>query len=125
MRISEGKLVVNVSLRGKRFRVSEDALLDTGAALTVVPPEIADFLELEVNRNLPRARLVTASGMIETSVKVLDELEIVGIKVENLPVVIHGIPDPAPIKILLGMNFVERVNLEVDGKNSVFNIRDP
>jgi predicted aspartyl protease len=125
MRISDRKLVLKVSLRGKRFRVSEDAIIDTGASFSVIPPEIADFLELEVDRSFPRARLVTASGVIETSVKVLPELEVAGIKVENLRVVIHKIPDPAPVKILLGMNFIEKINLEIDGKNNSFEIRDP
>lgn len=125
MRIFEKKLVLRVNLKGKRFRVSEDALLDTGAAFTVLPPEIADFLELEADRGHPRARLVTASGMIEASVRVLDELEVAGIRLKSIPVVIHEIPDPAPVKILLGMNFVEKVILEIDGKNSTFNIRDP
>jgi hypothetical protein len=32
---------------------------------------------------------------------------------------------PAPVKILLGMNFIEKVNLEIDGKNNLFEIRDP
>ena len=105
--------------------VLEDALIDTGAAFTVIPPEIADLLELEVNKDRPRARLVTASGIIETPVKVLDMLEIADIKVEKLPVVIHKIPDPAPIKVLLGMNFIEKVKLIVNGKERKFDLQDP
>jgi predicted aspartyl protease len=50
MKISGRKLVVRVSLKGRKFRVSEDALIDTGAAFTVIPPELADFLELDVDR---------------------------------------------------------------------------
>ncbi|MCD6537371.1 hypothetical protein J7L18_01990 [Candidatus Bathyarchaeota archaeon] len=33
---------------------------------SVIPPATADFLELEVNRSLPKDILVTASGLIET-----------------------------------------------------------
>ena len=69
--------------------------------------------------------MVTASGIIETSIKVLDGLEVAGIRVEKLPVVVHKIPDPAPIKILLGMNFIERVRLLVDGKGGSFDLEDP
>ena len=104
MKVSERKLVVKVALKGKRFRVSEDALIDTGAAFTVIPPELADFLELDVDRGYPSARAVNA---------------------KNLQVVIHKIPDPAPVKILLGMSFIERINLEINGKDSLFEIRDP
>ena len=125
MEIREGKLLVRVRLEGKRFRVFEDALIDTGAAFTVIPPVIADFLELETNRAFPKAMLVTASGLIEAPVKILEKLEVAGIEIERLPVVVHKIPDPAPIKVLLGMNFIEKVKLTVDGKKNEFEIQDP
>lgn len=125
MEIRERKLISRAKLEGKKLHVLEDVLIDTGAAFTVIPPEIADFLELEVNRDYPRARLVTASGVIETPVKVLGKLEIGDIKIEKLPVVIHKIPDPAPIKVLLGMNFIEKVTLTVNGKEGKFDLQDP
>lgn len=125
MEIRERKLISRAKLEGRKLYVLEDVLIDTGAAFTVIPPEIADFLDLEVNRDYPRARLVTASGIIETPVKVLDMLEIADIKVEKLPVVIHKIPDPAPIKVLLGMNFIEKVRLTVNGKKGKFDLQDP
>ena len=69
MEIKEGKLLLSIRLEGKRFRVLEDALIDTGAAFTVIPPVIADFLELEADTALPKARLVTASGLLEPPVR--------------------------------------------------------
>jgi clan AA aspartic protease (TIGR02281 family) len=125
MVITEGKLLVRVKLEGKRFRVFEDALIDSGAAFTVIPPVVADFLELETNRAFPKAMLITASGLIEAPVKILEKLEVAGIEIEKLPVVVHKIPDPAPIKVLLGMNFVEKVKLTINGKQNEFNIEDP
>jgi clan AA aspartic protease (TIGR02281 family) len=125
MKILARKLLVKAKLTGKKFSVSEDAIIDTGAAFTVIPPETADFLELEPNKDYPKATLVTASGIIETPVKTLNRIEVVNIKVENLPVVIHKIPDPAPVKILLGMNFIDTVKLIVNGKNRIFNLEDP
>lgn len=125
MDIREGRLLARVRLEGRRFRVFEDALIDTGAAFTVVPPATSDFLELVTNRAFPKAMLVTASGLIETPVKILEKLEISGIGIEKLPVVVHKIPDPAPIKVLLGMNFIEKVKLTIDGKEGMFNLEDP
>ncbi len=86
---------------------------------------IADFLELETDSAFPKAMLVTASGLIEAPVKILEKLEVAGIEIESLPVVVHKIPDPAPIKVLLGMNFIEKVKLRVDGKQDEFEIQDP
>jgi hypothetical protein len=45
--------------------------------------------------------------------------------VEGLPVVVHRIPDPAPVKVLIGMNFIHRTKLEVNGKAQTFEIEDP
>ena len=123
MKIEENKLVVKAQLLGKRF-VEEDALIDTGAAFSVIPPEIDDFLELEPYE-IPKTKLITASGMIEPEVKILEKIVIEEITIEKLPVVIHEIPDPAPIKILLGMNFIKNVNLRINGKENAFNIEDP
>ncbi len=125
MEIKEGKLLARVRLEGKRFRVLEDALIDTGAAFTVIPPVISDFLELETSKAFPKAMLVTASGLIEAPVKILEKLEAAGIEIEKLPVVVHKIPDPAPIKVLLGMNFIEKIKLVINGKGRKFGLKDP
>lgn len=125
MKIQARRLLVRVKLVGKKLSIFENALIDTGAAFTVIPPETADLLELDLNKDYPKATLVTASGIIETSVKVLDEIEVANIKIENLPVVTHKIPDPAPLKILLGMNFIEKVKLLIDGKKETFALKDP
>jgi len=125
MVISGDRLLTRVRLEGKKYRVSEDALIDSGAAFTVIPPVVADFLELETDRALQKAMLVTASGLIEAPIKILTKLEAAGIEVENLRVVLHRIPDPSPIKVLLGMNFLENVKLTVNGKQHQFKIEDP
>ena len=49
MEIRERKLISRAKLEGKKLHVLEIVLIDTGAAFTVLPPEIDDFLELEVN----------------------------------------------------------------------------
>ena len=125
MEIVERKLICQVKLQGKSHSVLEDALIDTGAAFTVLPPETADFLELETDKRFPRAKLVTASGIIETPVKTLATLKVGGLETTEVQVVVHKIPDPAPIKVLLGMNFVEKMKLVVDGKTSQFALEDP
>jgi len=86
---------------------------------------IADFLDLETNRAFPKAVLITASGLIEVPVKILERLEVSGLEIEKLSVVVHKIPDPAPIKVLLGMNLIEKIKLIIDGKGGKFNLKDP
>jgi len=67
----------------------EDAFIDTGAALTVVPPITSDLLELETSKPFQMVSLVTASGLIEVPINILDKLEVAGIEVEKLPVAVH------------------------------------
>jgi predicted aspartyl protease len=116
MEIVDRKLIGRGKLQGKRYSVFENALIDTRAAFTVIPPETADFLELQIDQRIPKAKLVTASGIIETPVMVLEKLEVAGFETKDLQVVVHKIPDPAPIKVLLGMNLIEKMKLIVDGK---------
>lgn len=125
MEIVDRKLICTAKLHGKKRGVYEDILIDTDAAFTVIAPETADFLELELDADLPKTRLETASGIIETPIRTLEKLETAGLNVEGLQVVVHKIPDPAPIKVLLGMNFVERTKLVIDGKNGMFEFEKP
>lgn len=55
----------------------------------------------------------------------MEKLEAENIAVERLPVVIDEIPDPAPIKVLLEMNFMDKVKLIVDEKEKTFQMEDP
>jgi len=48
-----------------------------------------------------------------------------GLEIEKLPVVVHKIPDPAPIKVLIGMNFIEKTKPIIDGKGKKFEVEDP
>ncbi len=57
--------------------------------------------------------------------KVLNALHVADLVIENLPVVVYRIPDPAPIKILLGMNLIERMKLHINGKDRTFTLGDP
>lgn len=42
MKIQARRLLVRVKLVGKKLSIFENALIDTGAAFTVIPPETAD-----------------------------------------------------------------------------------
>jgi len=58
-------------------------------------------------------------------VRVLERLEVGGREARELQVVIHKTRDPAPIKVLLAMNLIEKMKLIVDGKKNDFKLEDP
>ena len=125
MEIKEGKLVLVARLTGSAISIVEDTLIDTGSTFTILPPEVADKLKLKVYRRMPKVNLTTASGFIEAPVRLLNQIEIGGLGLDNIPVVIHRIPDPAPVKILIGMNLLQRAKLVVNGKENEFKLDDP
>jgi len=90
---------------GKRRIAEVDALVDTGATLTVVPRRLAEELGLEVTGKVPA---MTASGKIELErTRIWIELE--G-REDVVPAVISDIVD----KVLIGVTTLEVLGLQVD-----------
>jgi len=90
----EGKKVVEV-----------DALVDTGATLTVVPRRLAEELGL---RPTGRATVATANGVVELEkTRIWIELEGRG---EVVPALVSDVVD----KVLIGVTTLEVLGLQVD-----------
>jgi clan AA aspartic protease (TIGR02281 family) len=91
-------------------------ILDTGATFTSVSRQAADALGIRSRDG--SVRLITASGVIQAPLALLDEVDVGGAIAHHVPAVIHDLPNtPAPIVGLLGMSFLERfrVNLDLSG----------
>jgi len=90
---------------GKRRIVEVDALVDTGATLTVVPRRLAEELELEVTGRVPA---------MSAGVKIELERTRIWIELEGredvVPAVISDIID----KVLIGVTTLEVLGLQVD-----------
>ena len=125
MKIEKQRLTVKVELYGEDSSIAVDALIDTGAAFTVIPFGLADFLGLEVDKTRPKVNLITASGVIEAPRRILRKIRVGRLEVRGLPIVLHELPAPAPVKVLLGMDFLSKVRLEIDGKKGEFSLKDP
>jgi len=89
----------------KKRIIEVNALVDTGATLTVIPHRLADELGLEVTG---RVAVITAGGRIELGrTRVWIELE--G-REEIMPAVISDVVD----KVLIGITTLEVLGLQVD-----------
>jgi len=89
----------------KRRVVEVNALVDTGATLTVIPYRLADELGLEVTGRMP---VMTAGGRIELRrTRIWIELE--G-REEVVPALISDVID----KVLIGVTALEVLGLQVD-----------
>ena len=96
---------VRIGDPGKRRVAEVDALVDTGATLTVIPRRLAGELGLEVTGKVP---VMTAGGRIELDrTRVWIELE--G-REDIVPAVISDIVD----RVLIGVTALEVLGLQVD-----------
>jgi len=120
MKFQDSKLILKVELFGKKSSIIVEALIDTGAAYTLIPPRIANLLELELDKEEPYVMLSTASGVIGVTKKIINEIKINGLMFKNIPAVIHELPEPTLIKVLIGMNLLMKTKLIVDGKKKEF-----
>jgi len=90
---------------GKKRVVEVDALVDTGAALTVIPRKLAEELGLEVTGRVP---VMTAGGRaVLEKTRIWIELE--G-REEVVPAAISDVID----KVLVGVTALEVLGLQVD-----------
>ena len=89
-------------------------LLDTGATFISVSHAVAERLGIRSTEN-GTVRLVTASGVIEAPLAILDEVDVGGAVARYVPAVIHDLPGMPPnIVGLLGMSFLERFQVNLD-----------
>jgi clan AA aspartic protease (TIGR02281 family) len=89
-------------------------ILDTGASYTSVSTSVAKRLGISTSGNAT-VRLITASGVIQAPLALLDEVDIGGAVSRLVPVVVHDLPGmPSNVVGLLGMSFLERFRVNLD-----------
>lgn len=116
------KLKVKVIFYKKNLRYAEDATIDTGSSITIIPSEIADHLGFELDKEIPTMKIVTGSGILEIPRKAADMMKINDLIFSNFVVGVHELPKEAETKVLIGMNIINQIKLIVDGKNKEFEI---
>ncbi len=99
-----------------------ELVVDTGATLTTIPSALADNLQLRRAGN-QRVKVATASGTVEGEVVTLPSLHIGQIEVKNVQAVVLDLPDSLRGKGLLGLNVLQRLNMEIDSKNGLLILR--
>jgi len=90
---------------GKRRVIEVDALVDTGATLTVIPRKLANELGLEVTGKVP---VMTAGGRIEL------ERTRVWIELEGKEDIVSAVISDVIDKVLIGVTTLEVLGLQVD-----------
>lgn len=116
-------ILVEVRIEGKEKRwTSLQMALDTGASLTVIPWSAAEMLGLDPARSRRRMRFMTGSGMEAAPVLTVDAIEILGIRVKQVPVLCHDLPQRSLVDGLLGLSFLKHCRLFIDFREGVLSL---
>lgn len=99
-----------------------DVLLDTGAVYTVMAWDVLKDVGYDPARSERTVSIVTANGVIEAPVVSVMAVEIRDLRVTDLDVVCHDIPELAGIEGLLGLNFLRHFRVVIDYPSGFFEI---
>ena len=118
-----GVVVRNVALVSLTARVHADAMLDTGAAVCIVPPSVAAALGLKSGNKIgQRAFDVVGGDRVSMDMHCLQSLRVGSAEAYNILIAVAK-PGPALRFALLGMSFMERfgtTTVDLNGDRVVF-----
>jgi predicted aspartyl protease len=105
-------IIVEALVTGPRARLPGRFVLDTGATLTTMIPELADSIGYSPRDGLKRARVHTAVGEEEGYVLRVAELAVLGYAMPSFLINVFDLGH-GDIDGLLGMNFLSDFNVEI------------
>lgn len=86
-------------------------LVDTGASYTVITPETAKALGVEVTEETATVPVTTANGTINAPVVTLKNVSLGGMNVKNVEAVVTSLGDTPQLSGLLGMSFFKGMEI--------------
>lgn len=96
-------------------------ILDTGATFTSISRLVANTLGI-LSRD-GSIRLVTASGVIQAPLALLEEVDVGGAVARHVPAVILDLPNAPPSIVgLLGLSFLERFRVNLDLSSGILTL---
>ncbi len=108
-------IIVRVKLQDEHGRLLYVRMaLDTGASMTVIPWQAAERLGLDPARSRRRARFMTGSGMEVAPILTVPAMELIGVRVTNVSVLCHDLPQRSLVDGLLGLSFLRHCRPTID-----------
>lgn len=109
------KIMVNVRINGN---ASAQLMLDTGADRTLISPRALVAAGVPISRPVARGQMYGVTGSDETSLVVIQSLEVGEARVGRMPVMAYEMPR-AEGDGLLGRDFLDRFNVSIDSSRGV------
>ena len=118
----ENCILVDASVWGPRSHTDLRLLLDTGASQTIVRPEILDDLGYSP-RDGDRVAAVSSPVGREYGYTIrLKRFKCLGLSFEDLSVLALDLPEQTDIDGLLGWNFLQNFDYEVQSKRGILRV---
>lgn len=121
LRLNVVILRVRVEGRGKRYAYLR-MVLDTGASMTVIPWDAAEALGYDPARSRQRIQFMTGSGMEAAPTFSVDAMEALGVRLSQVPVLCHDLPQRSLVDGLLGLSFLKHCRMSVDFKRGTLSL---
>lgn len=111
-----------VKIKGPAGVREIDVILDTGAVYTVIAWDVAKDIGYDPAVSERRISIVTANGVIEVPLIVVESMQLADLRAEAVEVVCHDIPEIAGIEGLMGLSFLQHFRTLVDYTAGVLEI---
>lgn len=116
-------IIVRVKLQDENGRpLYVRMALDTGASMTVIPWQAAERLGLDPARSRRRVRFMTGSGMEVAPVLTVPAMELIGVRLTNISVLCHDLPQRSLVDGLLGLSFLKHCRLSIDFRRGTLDL---
>lgn len=102
-----------------------DMILDTGAAYTTISWDVARDIGYDPAIAEKRAHIITANGVVEVPLIVVQSICFGELKLDNVEVVCHDIPELIEIEGMLGLSFLRHFKTNINYKEKFVEIIDP
>ena len=97
-------------------------VLDTGASFTIIPWSAAEALGYHPANSSDRVQFMTGSGREAAPLLMLKGIEVLGVRLRQVPVLCHDLPQGSLVDGLLGLSFLRRCRLFLDFQDGVLQL---
>lgn len=118
-------IVLKALLVGAVRQEESTLVLDTGAGYTLLNREMVSRLGYDPDGSSQRVDLITAEGLRPAPIITLDAIEVLGVRVRNVEVACHSIPEAVGADGVLGLSFLRHTNLALNFKDGILTLEDP
>ena len=105
--------MVRIFVEGSLGKAYPKLLLDTGSAYTMISQEILESIGCSPTLPIRTQRIITGSGYEIVPVIIVNSFHCMGKPVDNFEVLAHTLPFGAYVDGLLGMDFLNRFEVEI------------